>query len=173
MPGTASDTLFVQSDTERAFSKIRQLHILAMCLTGAWFLLAVQLPSGSIESPLRGRPDWIWGLRVGLALSAITIPLMVEAILRRPSFPKQPASGWVARLPVEARKLGIEAVLRMAFYEAIGLYGLLMFLAGGSWVDLVAFVGFSLALLAWRWPRRGEWEERLRANGNVLTSNTR
>lgn len=150
-----------------AFERIRLIHIAFMGAVAVYALLAVQM-SVVIEdpdTPLAGTPLWL--LRVGLVTLAVAGQATVAYVLNRPHRSRQQqriAEGDESALVAAANA---RVILRLAFTEAIGIYGLLLFLVGGEIFDVLGFCAAAFVILAVRFPTRDAWSrelERLRCD---------
>jgi hypothetical protein len=89
---------------------------------------------------------------LGAGLAAFAPLLRVRLLARAVRAGARPSVESVAEVLARAH------IATAALYEAIGVYGLLLFLLAGSELDLFGFVGVSLALMGLHVPRRTEWE---------------
>jgi hypothetical protein len=106
--------------------------------------------------------QWLWSLRAALAGLSVAGLLAMGTVLRVPQS-RRDRFGLLSAFPAASEPAASNAVLRVAFSEAIGFYGLLLFIGGGHLGDLFAFCGASLAALAWYFPTRARWERELAA----------
>jgi len=133
-------------------------------------MATVVLLSTSLAFPTRAAPaipnheEWLWPLRAALAGLSVTGLLAVDSVLKAPHS-RRKRSGLLFAFPAASEPAASNAVLRMGFCEAIGIYGLLLFILGGHLADLFAFLGASLAAFAWYFPTRARWKRELAATG--------
>src|SRR5712692_9753978 len=57
------------------------------------------------------------------------------------------------------RQLQTASTVTFALCEAVGLFGLVLFLVSGSSADFYLFLALALGLFAFHFPRRARWEE--------------
>ncbi len=69
-----------------------------------------------------------------------------------------------APLRAKVQRLFTATIVTFAFCESVGIYGLVLFLIGGSTFDFYLFLFLSLALFALYFPRYSQWEEWANAN---------
>ena len=67
-------------------------------------------------------------------------------------------------LLAKAQKLLTTAIVTFAFCESVGIYGLVLFLIGGSPFDFYLFIFLSLAFFAFYFPKYSQWEEWVNSN---------
>ena len=67
-------------------------------------------------------------------------------------------------LLAKAQKLLTTAIVTFAFCESVGVYGLMLFLVGGSSFDFYLFTFLSLAFFAFYFPKYSQWEEWVNSN---------
>jgi hypothetical protein len=65
----------------------------------------------------------------------------------------------------KVQKLFTSAIVSLAFCESVGIYGLVLFVIGGSSFDFYLFIFLSLALFAYCFPRYPRWEEWINSSG--------
>ena len=65
----------------------------------------------------------------------------------------------------KVQKLFTAAIVTFAFCESAGIYGLVLFIIGGSSFDFYLFVFLSLALFAVYFPKYSQWEEWVNSTG--------
>jgi hypothetical protein len=65
----------------------------------------------------------------------------------------------------KVQKLFTSAIVTFAFCESAGIYGLVLFIIGGSSFDFYLFVFLSLALFAVYFPKYPQWEEWVNSTG--------
>ena len=68
-------------------------------------------------------------------------------------------------LLLKVRKLFISAIVSLAFCESVWIYGLMLFLIGGSSFDFYLFIALALAFFAFYFPRYPKWEAWINAGG--------
>ncbi len=62
-------------------------------------------------------------------------------------------------LLAKVQKLFTTAIIVFAFCESVGIYGLVLFMIGGSSFDFYLFIFLSLAFFAFYFPKYSQWEE--------------
>lgn len=136
-----------------------------MAAVALYILLAFQM-SFVIEDRdprLTGTPLWL--LRGALGALAVAGQITVSYVLARPHRSRNQRQISEGDESALLAAVNSRAILRLAFTEAIGIYGLLLFLAGGYLLDVLGFSAAALVLLALRFPTRDSWSreiERLR-----------
>ena len=65
----------------------------------------------------------------------------------------------------KAQKLFSAAVVSLAFCESVGIYGLVLFLIGGSSFDFYLFIFLSLVFFAFYFPKYSKWQEWVNSGG--------
>ena len=65
----------------------------------------------------------------------------------------------------KVQKLFTAAIVTFALCESAGIYGLVLFIIGGSSFDFYLFVFLSLVLFAVTFPKYPQWEEWVNSNG--------
>ncbi len=65
----------------------------------------------------------------------------------------------------KAQKLFSAAIVSLAFCESVGIYGLVLFVIGGSSFDFYLFIFLSLIFFALYFPKYSQWEEWIRSGG--------
>ncbi len=150
----------VDREANTAFHRVRWIHL-------GFAAFAVYLP---LSFYLLRRPDpllesdgaWPWLTRAVLAGLSVHALVAVQLVVRRRRGQRRTRTASVVRFPPSAEPAASNAVLRMLFSGAIGVYGLLLFILWGRSIDLFAFSGMSLAALAWHLPTRNRWEHELK-----------
>lgn len=149
-------------EVEHLFVNVRRLHVVFLVAVGVIAITAVRIEMAETGTPLlEDRPPLLWALRVGLATLGAIGFVMVERVVRQSSKPER--SLVFRDLPTLSQELGRDAILRMMFFEAVAVYGLLLVLVGGSWLDTACFACAAVVLLLWRFPRRSAWVAALNA----------
>ena len=64
----------------------------------------------------------------------------------------------------KVQKLLTAAIVSFAFCESVAIYGLVLFIIGGSSLDFYVFVFLSLIFFAVYFPRYPQWEEWVNSN---------
>ena len=67
-------------------------------------------------------------------------------------------------LSTKVQRLFTAAIVTFAFCESVGIYGLVLFLIGGSSFDFYLFLFLSLVFFALYFPRYSQWEEWAKSN---------
>jgi hypothetical protein len=148
----------MKPEVEQLFVATRRLHVVFLVGVGVIASLAIQREFATTGSPiLEDRPSLLWALRLGLAVLSVVAVATVEWLVQQGRNPNP--SGTFRGVPAPSQKLRTDAMLRMMFYEAIAVYGLLLVLLGGSWRDMMCFASVAVALLVWKFPRRSAWED--------------
>jgi hypothetical protein len=62
------------------------------------------------------------------------------------------------------QKLFTAAIITFGFCESVGIYGLVLFMIGGSSFDFYLFIFLSLAFFAYYFPKYSEWEQWVNSN---------
>jgi len=62
-------------------------------------------------------------------------------------------------LSAKAQRLFTASIITFAFCESVGIYGLVLFLIGGSSFDFYLFLFLSLVFFAVHFPKYSQWEE--------------
>ena len=65
----------------------------------------------------------------------------------------------------KVQKLFTAAIVTFAFCESVGIYGLVLFIIGGSSFDFYLFILLSLAFFAVYFPKYPQWEEWVNSTG--------
>lgn len=97
----------------------------------------------------------LWILRGALAFVGLAGQAAVELVASSPRLKPGP---WTpgASEPQLARASTV-TVLRLALTEAIGIFGLLLFMLGNHLADLLAFNAVALVMLGVRFPTKERW----------------
>jgi hypothetical protein len=65
----------------------------------------------------------------------------------------------------KVQKLFTSAIVSLAFCESVGIYGLVLFVIGGSSFDFYLFIFLSLVFFAVYFPKYPQWEEWANSTG--------
>ncbi len=65
----------------------------------------------------------------------------------------------------KVQKLFTAAIVTFAFCESVGIYGLVLFIIGGSSFDFYLFIFLSLVFFAVYFPKYPQWEEWVNSTG--------
>lgn len=122
----------------------RYVFVACIVLAASVVLLAVQLDQSGHMPFLADEEGILWIARLALAALSVANVVTVEHLVQTSD--RVSTAAWERR----------EALLKMRalFFEALAVYGLLLFLLGGHLVDVCVFAAAALALLAWRFPGR-------------------
>jgi hypothetical protein len=159
----------VSPEVADVFIMIRRLHAIFLVAVGFIAITAFRMEFAKTGSPLlEDREAVLWALRAFLAILGVTGFAMVERIAHQSRKPEQ--SLHFRSVPAPIQQLATDAILRMAFYEALAVYGLLLVLVGGSWLDMICFACPAVALFLWKFPRRRVWVAALTLDNPPLAS---
>jgi hypothetical protein len=136
-----------------------------MAAVSMYVALGLQLRLVQIEPELKDEDGQLWLIRVALTGLSVVSLLVVGLMTRLHQRPPGEGRHWLVRIVLGRDGTVSVAILRVAFIEAIGVYGLLLFILGGHLADLFAFCGVSLAALAWYFPTRRRWARELGPKG--------
>lgn len=70
-------------------------------------------------------------------------------------------------LSPEIQKLSTAAIITYALCDSVAIYGLVLFLIGGSSTDFYIFMGLSLIYFSIYFPRYSEWEDWMKGGSYV------
>ena len=65
----------------------------------------------------------------------------------------------------KVQKLFTAAIVTFSFCESVGIYGLVLYIVGGSSFDFYLFIFLSLVLFAVTFPKYPQWEEWISPTG--------
>jgi hypothetical protein len=65
----------------------------------------------------------------------------------------------------KVQKLFTSAIISFAFCESVAIYGLVLFVIGGSSFDFYLFIFLSLVFFALYFPKYSQWEEWINSGG--------
>lgn len=68
-------------------------------------------------------------------------------------------------LLAKIQKLFTSAIVSLAFCESVGIYGLVLFVIGGSSFDFYLFIILSLVFFTLYFPKYSHWEEWINSGG--------
>ena len=161
MDSSSNGAEVADSTSDADFRRVRWVHIgLMLFVAYLAFGWSFGPESGGLAGAGDIREEWLWPLRVVLAVLAGAALITVQFVVRVPA----QASRHKPLTVGAAGHAASAAVLRMAFSTAVAIYGLLLFILGGHVTDLLAFGAASLATLVWHFPTRSRWT-RERATG--------
>lgn len=159
----------LDAEANAAFQRVRIIHVAFMGAVLLYVLLPFQVSAvlDDREALLAGTALWLF--RGALVVLAIIGQVLVAHVLAKPHRQRR-SPGFQRRESALVAAATSRAILRLAFTEAIGIYGLLLFLVGDQLFDVVGFCVASLAILAVRFPTRPNWTRELeRLNREMLS----
>jgi hypothetical protein len=144
---------------EDAFRTVRWIYIGFMSAMLFYVLLPVELQAVDIELDPKLSDGPLWLLRGGFAALSLVTLLAFDRLFPIPTKARRPSSSWFGNNNPTTHVAIARIVTRAAFAEATGIYGLLIFVMGGHFVDVLAFCAAALAALAWYFPTRDRWDQ--------------
>lgn len=131
-------------------TRIIAVSLILSLLSYAWIAELIRAQNapfrGFVVFPQRDALRWIL-LAFALADAAL-IPVLRDAILA-----PRPGAG------APGPRLRTASIVTFALCEAVGLFGFMLFVIGGSPADFYLFLALALVLFAVHFPRRDRWEE--------------
>ncbi len=116
--------------------------------------LVVLIDTGIRVGPVVSVADaWTWVVRAGLAAFAV-INVATVAVTFDQGLRKQLAA---ANAPNAGQAAFLVSALWLAFAEAIGIYGLLVRILGGSVFDVLGFCAAAGIAMVYRFPTEVRW----------------
>jgi hypothetical protein len=100
--------------------------------------------------------DHIWPTRIALAVWS-TIGLAIAWHLAKR--PPRSTWAWPREAPIEVQHFAAHSITKLAFSDAIWVYGLLLFLYSGQPLDLFLFGAAGALAIAWHFPWKSEWDQ--------------
>lgn len=157
----------MEDDAEVARRQARNLYLGFMLAVAFYMIIAIEMRRAGIEPQVTAPGAWGWILRLVFGvLSATGLALAGHVSERRPLDPPDRTRG---AFSPRVQRCFAGAVLRLAFAEAIGIYGLLLTLLFGHLVDVFAFGAASIAAMAATFPTSDRWAgEIARKGGDTL-----
>ncbi|MGE0601771.1 MAG: hypothetical protein AB7J35_19880 [Dehalococcoidia bacterium] len=160
--GTCRNTNRMDVDTTEGSTAHQRVRVIYVAMMGAVFVYAgiaiqMSLVTENSEPVLTGSTPWV--VRVALAAVAVIGQLIIAIVIGGMTRPK--SGGQLQKSLVATQVLSSISMLRVAFAEAIGIYGLLLYLLGNNLVDTFAFCAAALVVLAMQFPTRTRWDRDL------------
>lgn len=151
----------IDSEATAAFQRVRMIHVAFMGAVLVYILLPFQMSAVLDDREARLAGTELWLLRAALVALSVAGQATVAYVLAKPHRQRlSPGSSQGHESSVVAAATS-RAILRLAFTEAIGVYGLLLFLVGDQFFDAVGFCAASLVIFAVRFPTRPNWAREL------------
>lgn len=107
-------------------------------------------------------PPAVFELLRYIFLGLAVVEFLAVKLIRNLILKKGRVSGLTSQggpLLSKIQKLFTAAIVSFAFCESVAIYGLVLFIIGGSSFDFYLFTFFSLLFYAAYFPRYSQWEE--------------
>ncbi|MGE3074657.1 MAG: hypothetical protein AB7N24_00895 [Dehalococcoidia bacterium] len=147
---------FDAAESATAHQRVRVIYVAMMGAVLVYLGIAIQMSLVTENSQPVLTGSTIWVVRVALAAVAVVGQLVIAVIVGGMTRPK--SGGQRQKSLVAIQVLSSISMLRVAFGEAIGIYGLLLYLLGDNMADVIAFCAAALVVLAMQFPTRARWD---------------
>ena len=141
-------------------------HLRPAVMVGAALMASLVLYLGIVEVLRRAAPGPFHGFAAASMTQSLRLAgfgaaaaVILAILLLRPRlFRRRPAED----VPAAARRLQNASIIILVLGEAPAVFGLALFLVGGSGSDFYKFLFVSIVLTFLNFPRLGAWEEWLK-----------
>lgn len=134
---------------------MQTIYFAGMASVGVYVAVAAGLRASGYEPAFAATSGTMWALRGAFGFIALAGQLVADQLPVRSAGTLR-GSMWQDPGVATA---AVRTILRMAFSESIAIFGLLLFLLGGSLIDLGAFALVSLSALGLRFPTKDRWAQ--------------